>query len=333
MFKKNKSDKFFLVFLLLISFLLSGCNSNTDVNTESHTKSNTGINTDISNTSGIQNTNSGTIEIVSYKTRDVENNDQDITKQAEVYLPCGYDSSDKSVKYNILYFMHGTEGTESSYLGTPSSPSVFKEKIDKMIADKELDPLIIVMPTLRCGDEEDYVAKTDYFDEELIEDIIPAVEQKYNTYTDDFSDEGLKASRSHRAFGGFSMGGQVAWNVFLSDTDYFEYYMPLCHTYINMKTRDMSAEDTAGFIAQNIKDSGYTSSDYYIFAATGTNDEYGIPMVSMIDSLKKYTDLFKLSDTDFSSGNMILYLAEGDFHNMYNSCKYIYKGLPFLFKN
>lgn len=329
MFKKNTVKKFSLVFLLITVFVFSGCNSDADINTESHTNSNTNI----SNTSDIQNTNSGTVEIVSYKTRDAENNDEEITKQAEVYLPCGYDSSDKSVKYNILYFLHGTEGTESSYLGTPYSPSLFKEKIDKMIADRELEPLIIVMPTLRCGDEEDYVAKTDYFDEELIEDIIPAVEQKYNTYTDDFSDEGLKASRSHRAFGGFSMGGQVAWNVFLSDTDYFKYYMPLCHTYINMKTRDMSADDTADFIAQCIKDSGYTSSDYYIFAATGTNDEYGIPMVSMIDSLKKYTDLFKFSDTDFSSGNMILYLVNGYYHSMDKSCEYIYKGLPLLFKH
>lgn len=321
MFRKNNVFKIFLIFLLLTALLLSGCNSDTYVNTKN------------SDTSDIKNTNSGTVETISYKTRDTENNDEEITKQAEVYLPYGYNSSDKSVKYNILYFMHGTGGTESSYLGTPSSPSDFKERIDKMIADNDLEPLIIVMPTLRCGDEEDYVAKTDYFDEELVEDIIPAVERKYNTYTDDFSDEGLKASRSHRAFGGFSMGGQVAWNVFLSDTDYFKYYMPLSHTYINIKARDMSADATAEFIAQGIKDSGYSSSDYYIFAATGTNDEYGTPMVSMIDSLKKYTDLFKSSDTDFSSGNLILFLADGYAHTMGSSYEYICKGLPLLFKH
>lgn len=332
MFNKNTLKKFLSVSLLMAVFLFSGCNSDNGVNTEISNISDI-QSTESSSVSDIQNTDSGTIEIVSYKTRDIENNDEEITKQAEVYLPYGYDSSDKSVKYNILYFMHGTEGTESSYLGTPSSPSYFKEKIDDMIANKELNPLIIVMPTVRCGDEEDYVAKTDYFDEELIEDIIPAVEKKYNTYTDDFSEQGLKASRSHRAFGGFSMGGQVVWNVFVSDTDYFEYYMPLCHSYINIKSRDMSADDTAECIAQNIKDSGYTSSDYYIFAATGTNDEYGIPMISMIDSLKKYTDLFKTSDTDFSFGNLVLYLSEGDVHSMNNSCEYMYKGLPLLFRH
>ncbi|MBQ1975635.1 MAG: ParB/RepB/Spo0J family partition protein, partial [Ruminococcus sp.] len=44
------------------------------------------------------------------------------------------------------------------------------------------------------------------FYKEVIQDIIPAVEMKYNTYLTDPSAEGIKATRDHRAFTGYSRG-------------------------------------------------------------------------------------------------------------------------------
>ena len=44
------------------------------------------------------------------------------------------------------------------------------------------------------------------FQKELAEDLIPAVETAYKTYAETVDPAGLKASRLHRGFGGFSMG-------------------------------------------------------------------------------------------------------------------------------
>ena len=44
---------------------------------------------------------------------------------------------------------------------------------------------------------------------EIVKDILPGVEMKYNTYLTDPSDEGLKATRDHRAFAGYSRGAAV----------------------------------------------------------------------------------------------------------------------------
>lgn len=326
MLVKNKFG-LILTLIMVMTIFVSGCGLK-DSKNQTNQFSQTFVN---GNNAEIK-TESGTIEVISYKTNDIENNYKETIKNAEVYLPYGYKSSDTSVKYNILYFMHGTGGTESSYLGTPSAPSDFKKEIDKMIQNKEIEPLIIVMPTLRCGDDEDYVARSDDFNDELIDNLIPAVEQKYNTYTENCSKKGLKESRNHRAFGGFSMGSLVTWNIFISDIDYFKYYMPLSCTYENEKSREMSADDAAKIITDSIKKAGYTSSDYCIFSATGTKDEFGVPMEALIDSMKKYNDLFMYSETDFSKGNLIFYVADGYRHSMDSSCKYIFKGLPLMFK-
>ena len=57
-------------------------------------------------------------------------------------------------------------------------------------------------------------------------DLIPAVEGTYSTYADNVTPEGIKASRDHRAFGGFSMGSVATWHTFLNCLDAFRYFMP-----------------------------------------------------------------------------------------------------------
>ena len=62
---------------------------------------------------------SGTIEKITYPTRDYFGDGGEITKSANVYLPYGY-SADK--KYNVLYLMHGIGGDENEWgMNTVSS--------------------------------------------------------------------------------------------------------------------------------------------------------------------------------------------------------------------
>lgn len=65
------------------------------------------------------------------------------------------------------------------------------------------------------------------FHNELVNDLIPAVESKYSTYAGSTDPEGIAASRGHRGFGGFSMGSVNTWHTFEYCLDYFRYFMPM----------------------------------------------------------------------------------------------------------
>lgn len=54
-----------------------------------------------------------------------------LQKHAVVYLPYGYS---KDQKYDVFYLMHGGGGDETMTLGTPKSPSSFKNVIDHAVA-------------------------------------------------------------------------------------------------------------------------------------------------------------------------------------------------------
>lgn len=72
--------------------------------------------------------------------------------------------------------------------------------------------MIVVCPTYNNESDtesSDYslaLELTDNYHNELINDLIPAVESTYSTYAADTTPDGLRESRDHRAFCGFSMG-------------------------------------------------------------------------------------------------------------------------------
>ena len=73
--------------------------------------------------------------------------------------------------------------------------------------------MIFVMPTYVYSREELEQARATAltFYKELINDLIPAVEGQFRTYAADLTAEGIRRSRGHRAFGGFSLGSVAAW--------------------------------------------------------------------------------------------------------------------------
>ena len=96
-------------------------------------------------------------------------------------------------------------------MGTDRSPSTLKNIVDYAIEDGRMQPMIIVCPTYNNtspDDSSDYglaLQLTDNYHNELMNDLIPAVESRYSTFADDTTPEALTASRDHRAFGGFSL--------------------------------------------------------------------------------------------------------------------------------
>ena len=178
----------------------------------------------------------GTAERVDYDTAVYENG-RTYHKYAYVYLPYCYDPNDKARRYNVLYFQHGNT----------CDPEMFavggnKYMFDMLFDSGALDPCIIVFVTYYFDPMRDAAERTmtggaeagdgwtpgipASFDKEIVRDIIPAVETRYNTYLEDASDAGIRATRDHRAFAGYSRGSAWTWRMFHHAFPYFRWYCP-----------------------------------------------------------------------------------------------------------
>ena len=265
----------------------------------------------------------GTIERLNY-------NFSNATKYFNVYLPNGYNQSDTSKKYNVVYLMHGGGEDENLLFGGPGQNKELKVIIDNMIAKGDIEPVIVVTPSF-------YKGKNDvaYFHEELSSTLIPLVETKYNTYLKSKSTADMKASREHRAFGGFSMGSVCTWYTYINCLDYIKYFMPLsgdCWA-VSGGAGTGKAYETAQYLANVPKKSGYKApQDFKLFCATGSGDIAYPNMKPQIDEMKKMTDTFMYSD-DPIQGNFYFMVANGGSHAWNWVNQYIYNILPDLFKD
>ena len=231
------------------------------------------------------------------------------TKSLNVYTPYGYDPSKQ---YNIFYLMHG---------GGENENTVFNDDIrmhrilDHMIMNGELEPMIVVTPTFNGQGSE-----AGNFWEEFRKDVVPFVEGKYSTYAKSTSLEDLQASRMHRAYGGFSMGALSVWCVADHDMDMVGYFMPL------------SGNNWEGMsnLTKEIDSLGLQKNQYFILAATGTNDMAYGNMKPEMEDLKTKTNYFTYT-SDFSKGNFYWLVADGKYHTWLTVRYYVYDALPYFF--
>lgn len=275
----------------------------------------------------LENAKAGTIERLEYNAPNLTNGTD--LKKLNVYLPHGYNAADSSKKYNVLYLMHGGGENENLIFGGPGESKEMKRILDNMIAKGDIEPMIVVTPTFYGGKND-----TQFFPEELVNNILPLVETKYHTYAASASKEDLKASRAHRAFGGFSMGSVTTWYTYANALDYFKYFLPLSGDSWVLGERGGAdkAKATAEYHAKVAKDAGYTPKDYYIFAATGDLDIAYPNMKPQMDAMKELKDSFIYS-SDTSKGNFYFIVADGGTHAWNWVNQYIYDILPDLFKN
>lgn len=256
-----------------------------------------------------------------YESFSYESKMQTIEKHAVVYLPYDYD---ETKKYNVVYLMHGGWSNENSTLGTPSSPSGFKNVIDNAIGNGVFAPLIVVCPTYNNTSGQDSadfslaLRLTRNFHNELINDLIPAVESTFSTYAEGTSESELKAARDHRAFGGFSMGSVTTWRTFEYALDYFRYFIPMsCGT---------SLDDEEIWRAAD----GRNQNDYFVMMMVGTSDfsySYDTARVQNMLSSGYFTE-----QTENTDGNFIFRVKNGYSHNGTEANEYTYNALSYLWK-
>ncbi len=270
----------------------------------------------------------GSLESFTYETKNYLGNGNTISKQATVYLPYGYDQNNENTRYNILYLQHGAYGNQNTWMYEYGNN--FKNMIDRMIDDKLIPPLIIVMPYLTSGSQWYHDTVPIFYGNEIKNDLMPAIESHFHTFANDVTDLGFEESRSHRAFGGFSAGSTTTWNVFNEGIDRFEYFMPLSGG-LTLGGDGATSEEDAKRLADTALASGYKKNEYYIFSATGTRDVAYQGLTAQIESMKALTDAFDYTQTGFEDGNLMYYTVEGNRHDYQYTYEYVFNGLQCLF--
>lgn len=254
-----------------------------------------------------------------YESKTYEQKSKQLRKRAIVYTPYEYD---ENKEYDILYLMHGGWSNETTSLGTSNNPNSFKNIIDHSIQNGEIRPIIIVCPTYNNESSEDsgdytlaYYTLTVNYHNELINDLIPSVENKYSTYAKSTSHEDIVASREHRAFGGFSMGSVTTWHTFVNNLDSFKYFITA------------SGAIDSNLIDNSVQKQGYTSKDFFMMSFTGTEDFAGSGFTSLIDDLLNKSSENFIAETNEQNGNLYFRVKTGYSHNGGACMTYMYNGL------
>ena len=211
----------------------------------------------------------GNVEEVVYDTKAYATDERDVKKTAYVYLPYGYN---EEKEYNILYLMHGTGDDEKYWLKTNPYN---KTMLDNMIADRDIEPLIVVTPTFYVEDDcaDDLDQLTYSFAKELRNDLMPEIESVYSTYAKSADDEGFAESRDHRAFAGLSRGAVTMYHSALCQSlDYFSWF----GAFSGSRTDKTAFEDTiqTGDFAELSIHYLYVASGNFDFALPGQVQDY-----------------------------------------------------------
>ena len=259
--------------------------------------------------------------------------EEKIKKYAEVYLPYGYDESEK---YNVIYLMHGAGGTPERFFGSADKPRDFKYIVDNMIDRGSIQPAIFVSltyyPERGMDHEEDWDAQyTKYYYQELRNDVLPQVESHYSTYAESVDEQGLKDSRWHRTFGGFSMGGVTAFYRLTDCLDYFHSFLAMSGSlYWGPDAMESGAGQDFGarYIMEAAADQGYTKDDFFLYTCTGSKDFARDIMERQIAGQKDHPEFFSYGE-DGETANTAFLIADGEeHHGSHGTNRYLYNALP-----
>ena len=244
-------------------------------------------------------------------------------KEALVYVPASYTPG---VPANIVYLTHGWWGTADG-LAEGVAPVV-----DQLTSAGSIAPTIVVFATyypdrsFATEDYEDDYALNRFFATTEIDTLIKTVESHYTTFArGDTSDESLRASRRHRAFGGFSMGATTTWDVFALRPQYFYGYIPMAGESWMGRDEDADSAQIAQLVTAGAERAHYGPQDFRIFASVGSLDPALGDMSPQLAQMRAdYPDLM----TDDS---LQMWIDEGESHSMASVGNQVEHNLPLLF--
>ena len=291
----------------------------------------------------------GTQMVIHYTT-DVYEDGVTYEKFARVYLPYGYDPEDTQTQYNVLYLQHGNNCSPANFFDLSTSLGDFATILDNLFDPEHgvMDPFILVCPTYYLGIEEDTLLVPDDFpagdgrydgipgnyDREVVENLIPAVESQLNVYCKDFTAEGIKATRDHRAWAGYSRGSVCTWYMFHNDFEYFRYWMPTSAQCIpeSIELTDISDDvwsDEAAFAYIKAAIDAHPDLPFFILAQSG-NATDAVLMRTQMSYFADQTGTFSYGTNP--AKNNFYYTCADFFHIQQAFVYYLYTGHDILFK-
>lgn len=127
-----------------------------------------------------------------------------------LYLPAGYDASDK--RYPTLYLLHGRGDDMRGW-------TQIADTLDTLIADGKIPPVIAILPDAPWSERASYYVDSQYtgtpvgmsVETAFTQELVAHVDAAYRTVAD----------RSARVVGGYSMGGYGAMRYVLAHPDVF----------------------------------------------------------------------------------------------------------------
>jgi enterochelin esterase-like enzyme len=140
-----------------------------------------------------------------------------IIREVNVYTPPGYDEN-SGKRYPVLYLLHGANNDHHSWQRYGSA----NEILDNLLAEKAIEPFLVVMPLGYGGASADGVSRGpsgpsggggDLYERDVIEDVIPFIDKTYRSIS----------NREQRAIIGFSMGGGQSARIGLGHLDTFSH--------------------------------------------------------------------------------------------------------------
>jgi enterochelin esterase-like enzyme len=232
---------------------------------------------------------------------------ENTTGSLVIYTPPGYDK-DASKKYPVFYLISGTTDTEETWFKVGRTNLI----LDNLIAEGKAKPMIIVMPygnmkariaeqtgqpkpaDLLSREGPDATARAKAFENDLVKNVIPHVENNYRTI----------ANKDGRAIGGFSRGGGQTLRTAFGNMDKFSW---ICCYSAGLSPQEM---DT------NYKHIGEKPEDTnkqlkLLWVSVGSDDFLYKPVMEFMDYLKSKNVNFKslISDGGHTWMNTKLYLA------------------------
>ncbi len=133
-------------------------------------------------------------------------------RRMHVYLPPGYEEG--KGQYSVFYLLHGGGDSDDSWISVGRANFI----LDNLIAAGQAKPMIVVMPAGHVSPQMNMRSMgadvaADPFSNDLMNDVIPFVEQHYRVVAD----------ADHRALAGLSMGGVQTLNVAVTHPGFFGY--------------------------------------------------------------------------------------------------------------
>jgi len=166
---------------------------------------------------GLTDSQRGTVVEINYPTRDYTQDQwraEKYKKHAWVYLPAGYDESDKNTKYPLFVLLHGFGQNENTWgLSNKGRGGKIKGFMDRGMASGDVGRFILVTVTgvasknwgpNGAGND---VNGFNAFKGELRDDIIPYMRSNFN----------VKDGRDNVALAGLSMGGGQTFNIGIAE--------------------------------------------------------------------------------------------------------------------